>query len=110
MAAATRFCGSTTCAQPHRLDLLRLEVVINDGLEHRVHAGMAQRPARIRLERHAGRDDGPGITKLSDQAIQIRAVAEHLEEAPLAVEAVVAPREAPRPGFPGGHGGLARAR
>ena len=71
---------------------------------------MAQRSARIRFDRHAGIDDRVGLAHHRHQPIEIRAAAEHLEEPPLPVQAVVAAGEALRRELGGEHAVLRRAR
>ena len=71
---------------------------------------MAQRAARIWLERHARIDDRPRLSELANQAIEIGAVAQHLEKSPLPVEAVVAAGETLRRNLRREHAVLARAR
>ena len=47
-------------AEPHGLDLVRLQVVVGDDLQHGIHARMAEHAARVRLTEMPGFDDRCG--------------------------------------------------
>ena len=79
--------------QPDRLDLGWLNIVIGHELQHRVHTGMAEASARVRLHRHAGVHDRVRPAERANQPTGFGATTQHLKVSPASVEAVVACRK-----------------
>ena len=79
-----------TRAEANRADLVRLHIVFDHQLPHRIHARMPKHATRVWLDRDAGSHDAVRISETSKDAVGFETAteAEDLEEAPWTIETV----------------------
>ena len=85
------------------------QVVLADEVEHHRHAGMRERAARMRLDRHAGERERPRIAELAVDHLGAVAAAGGAKETAVGFESVRRGGEAERRELGGDHAALRRA-
>jgi hypothetical protein len=66
--------------------------VLADQIDHHRHARVRERSRRMRLDRDAGRVEGPGLSELAVDRLRVEAAARRAEEARVGFEARSATR------------------